>query len=125
MPGLVWTTLVVVAFWGPFWPANVPATFAGLGSLAAGTGLALIAWWLGRNRLTTVPYIPPGDVFWLLTRLRLDPPVLSWRGFAGPGLKSRLTVPEVSHGERAALLGPGLYLFAVMSLLLGALWLPL
>jgi hydrogenase-4 component B len=126
VPGLAWFTLVVVAFWAPFWPTEVPAEFAGLGSLAVGAGLILAAWWIGRSHLASMPYIPPGDAFRLLARLRLRLPELEWRGLPGPGLKSWLSMPDaVRRGEETALLGPGLYLFAVMSLLLGALWFPL
>jgi hydrogenase-4 component B len=126
VPGLAWFTLVVVAFWAPFWPTEVPAEFAGLGSLAVGAGLVLAAWWIGRSHLASMPYIPPGDAFRLLARLRLRLPELEWRGLPGPGLKSWLSMPDaVRRGEETALLGPGLYLFAVMSLLLGALWFPL
>jgi len=126
VPGLTWSILVAVAFWAPFWPTEVPGNLEGLGSLAVGAGLALTAWWIGRSRLASVPYVPPGDAFRLLARLRLRRPTLEWRGLTGPGPKSWLSTPDAAQrGEETALLGSGLYLFAVMSLLLGALWFPL
>lgn len=124
LPGLIWAGLVVIAFWGPFWPAEATANVAGLGSLALGVALGVAAWRAAKGRPRALPGIPPGDIFLLFARLRLRPPAFEWRGPGGPGLNS---LPSTPAGERAqtTLLGPGLYLLAVMSLLFGALWLPL